>query len=80
MSTVVNKRLLGVKAAADYLSISRSKLYEWALARRIQSVKIDGRRLFDVKDLDAFVDALKSDGNHKSSSQLDFLDFLSRNT
>lgn len=79
MPIVVNKRLLDVKAAAEYLSISRSKLYQWTLARRIRSVKIDGRRLFDVHDLDAFVDRLKTGSDYKSGYQTDFLDFLSAN-
>ncbi|MBN1481463.1 AlpA family phage regulatory protein [candidate division KSB1 bacterium] len=29
MSIIVHKRLLDAKEAADYLSISRSKLYDW---------------------------------------------------
>jgi len=59
MSVTVYKRLLDVKAAADYLSISRSKLYRWADKRKIKSLRIDSRRLFDVMDLDAFVEQLK---------------------
>jgi len=56
---IVNKRLLDSKEAAKYLSISRSKLYQWADAGRIPSLRIDKRRLFDVLDLDLFVDNLK---------------------
>ena len=59
MSVTVHKRLLDVKAAADYLSISRSKLYQWADKGKIKSLRIDSRRLFDVMDLDAFVEQLK---------------------
>lgn len=72
MPTVVNKRLLDVKAAAEYLSISRAKLYEWAMSRRIRSIKIDRRRLFDVRDLDEFVDTLKTDESNKNGESLDF--------
>ena len=57
---VVHKRLLSVKEAAEYLSISRSKLYQWAESGKIPSVRIDSRRLFDVLDLDKFVDGLKN--------------------
>ncbi len=56
---VVNKRLLSAKEAADYLSISRSKLYQWTDAGKILSIRIDARRLFDVLDLDEFIDRLK---------------------
>lgn len=58
MPVKITKRLLDVKAAAAYLSISRSKLYEWTKAGRIRSIKIDNKRLFDVYDLDRFVDEL----------------------
>jgi excisionase family DNA binding protein len=57
---IVNKRLLDSKEAAKYLSISRSKLYQWADSGKIPSMKLDRRRLFDVLDLDAFVDSLKA--------------------
>jgi excisionase family DNA binding protein len=63
MATTMNKRLLDVKAAAQYLSIGRSKLYEWAKSGRIKSVRIDSRRLFDVQDLDSFVEQLKQQTN-----------------
>ena len=56
---VISKRLLDAKAAADYLTISRSKLYQCIKANKIKSIKIDGKRLFDIYDLDEFVDSLK---------------------
>ena len=58
---IFNKRLLSVIEASEYLSISRSKLYQWLQRGRIPSVQIDGRRLIDVKDLDQFVDNLKAE-------------------
>jgi len=54
-----DKRLLNVKKASDFLSISRSKLYQWIKAGKIKSIKVEGRRLFDVQDLDQFVEELK---------------------
>jgi len=57
---IVDKRLMDAKTAADYLSISRAKLYQWMNSGKIPSIKIDGKRLFDVFDLDAFVDKLKN--------------------
>ncbi|MBD3289209.1 helix-turn-helix domain-containing protein [candidate division KSB1 bacterium] len=56
-----NKRLLDVKTAAEYLSISRAKLYQWVDAGKIPSVRIDGRRLFDILELNEFVERLKRD-------------------
>jgi len=54
-----NKRLLDAKDAASYLSISRAKLYQWVDAGKIPSVRIDKRRLFDILELDEFVEKLK---------------------
>ena len=65
MPVMLNKRLLDVKEAANYLSISRSKLYQWAERDRIRSVRIDTRRLFDVNDLDEFVESLKAEHGKK---------------
>ena len=65
MPVILQKRLLDAKAAADYLSISRSKLYQWATRDRIRSVRIDTRRLFDVNDLDEFVESLKAEPGKK---------------
>ena len=59
MPVVVDKRLLNAKSAAEYLSISKAKLYQWVDKGKIPSVRIDSRRLFDVVDLDIFVDELK---------------------
>ncbi len=55
------KRLLTVKEAAEYLSISRSHLYTLVKSRKIRSLKFGKRRLFDILDLDTFIEQLKSD-------------------
>jgi excisionase family DNA binding protein len=60
MAVYMNKRLLKAKAAADYLSISRSKLYEWAKQGKIKSVRIDNCRRFDVQKLDEFINSLEN--------------------
>ena len=59
----MNKRLLDAKLASEYLSISRSKLYQWVDSKRIPSLKIDSRRLFDKVELDEFVEKLKEERN-----------------
>lgn len=61
MSIIMNKRLLDAKEAASYLGISRAKLYQWGEKNKIPSVRIDGRRLFDVLEMDEFVEKLKKD-------------------
>jgi len=58
---VVNKRLLSAQEASEYLSISRALLYQWVDKKRIPSLKINRRRLFDVNDLDDFVEQLKAE-------------------
>lgn len=65
MPVTINKRLLDVKSAANYLSISKTLLYEWASKGKIPSIKINSRRLFDVLDLDEFVDNLKKEQQRK---------------
>jgi len=59
MAIYLNKRLLDAKSAAEYLSISRAKLYQWVDAGKIPSLRIDSRRLFDVLELNEFVERLK---------------------
>jgi len=61
MPVAINKRLLNAKSAAEYLSISRALLYQLVAKGKIPSVKINSRRLFDVNDLDDFVDKLKKE-------------------
>ena len=53
------KRLLDAKAAAAFLCISRATLYRLMQNNQIQSLRIGNRRLFDIKELNQFVDTLK---------------------
>ena len=61
MPVLVQKRLLSIKSAANYLSIGTTLLYEWIGAGKIPCLKINSRRLIDVNDLDRFIDKLKHD-------------------
>ena len=61
MPVVLNKRLLDIKSASQYLSISRSLLYIWIDKGRIPAIKINTRTLIDVYDLDKLIDNLKSE-------------------
>ena len=60
----IQKRLLDAKEAAIFLSISRSNLYQWVESGKIKSIKLGGRRLFDIFDLNEFVDNLKAEQNN----------------
>ena len=57
----MSRRLLGVREAAEYLSLRPQTLRNWVTQRRIRSVRIGGRRLFDIRDLDALVEACREE-------------------
>jgi len=53
------KRLLSVEEAAKYLGVQKSTIYSWAWRRKIPSVKMGRRLLFDQEDLDRMIEAGK---------------------
>ena len=59
MPVIIHRILLDVKTAAEYLSISRSLLYQLCQKGKIFSIKINSRHLIDVYDMDEFVKILK---------------------
>ena len=59
MPVIIHRRLLDPKSAAEYLSIGKTLLYELIGEGKISSIKIKTRRLFDVNDLDVFVEKIK---------------------
>jgi excisionase family DNA binding protein len=52
-------RLLRVKDAAAYLSVTVSAIRHAAWSKTLPAIRIGKRMLFDVRDLDAFVDRMK---------------------
>lgn len=54
-------RLKSVERTAEYLSISRSKLYMLVKQGLLPCVMIGDRRLFDVEDLDQFIEKKKQE-------------------
>jgi len=60
MAVVVSKRLFKASEAAEYLSISRAKIYDLVRRKKVPSILVDGCRLFDVLDLDKFVERTKT--------------------
>jgi len=59
MPVLLQKRLLDLKSAADYLSIGKTLLCSWINTGRIPCLKINTRRVIDVNDLDQFIEDLK---------------------
>ncbi len=55
------KRLLSVEETAKYLGVPKSTIYSWASHRKIPSVKMGRRLLFDREDLDRMIEAGKRD-------------------
>ena len=53
------KRLISVEDAARYLGVQKSTTYSWAWRRKIPSVKMGRRLLFDREDLDQMIEAGK---------------------
>jgi len=59
LMAVFEKRLLSVEEAAKYLGVQKSTIYSWAWRRKIPSVKMGRRLLFDQQDLDRMIEAGK---------------------
>ncbi len=53
------KRLISVEEAAKYLGVQKSTIYSWAWRRKIPSVKMGRRLLFDREDLDRMIEVGK---------------------
>ena len=63
-------RLLPVAQAAHYLGVSASKLRTLPIAR----VMLDGKRLYDRLDLDAYADALPTESSGENTCDAAFSD------
>ncbi|MBR34176.1 MAG: hypothetical protein CMH78_01580 [Nitrospinae bacterium] len=50
------KRLLTIDEAAEYISVSKNTLYQWSSQRRIESVHIGRKLLFDKDYLDGLIE------------------------
>jgi len=55
----IMKRYFSIKEISEYTSLPITTLYEWASQRRIPSIKIGRRVLFDLKDIDELMSKLK---------------------
>jgi len=68
MEAKVQLRLVTVREAADYLSVSVSTLYGWVWQRRIPFVKVGRALRFDLDDLKKFVEINKQQPRYELSS------------
>lgn len=59
-ASLATARLLTLKAAAQYLSVHIWFLRTQVWERRIPFLKLGNRLLFDIKDLDNFVEVQKT--------------------
>lgn len=59
----MDKLILNLKEASQYLNISQSKLSGMALKKEIRSYKIGKCRRFHIKDLNEFLEAHAEGGN-----------------
>ncbi|MEK7359455.1 MAG: helix-turn-helix domain-containing protein [Planctomycetota bacterium] len=58
------KRYVSIKEVSAYTSLPVKTLYEWAGMRRIPSIKLGRRVLFDLNDIDSLMTSLKRDTGH----------------
>ena len=57
--SVMEKRLLNINEASEYLGVTKGTLYVWACHRRVPYVKIGRLTKFDLKDLERWINARK---------------------
>lgn len=57
------KRLLNIDEAAEYTGLKKNTLYSWVCQRRLTFVKCGRRTMFDIKDLERWIEANKTEEN-----------------
>jgi hypothetical protein len=57
---VPNQRLFSVQAAAQYLGCDRKTLKKRTAELKIVARNVDGRRMYTLEAMDAFIDSLPS--------------------
>ena len=55
-------RLLNIRQASQFLSVSVSTLYGWVWQRRIPFIKVGRSVRFDIQDLERYVQACRRAG------------------
>ncbi len=55
----MEKRLLNINEAAEYMGLSKNTLYTWVCQRRIPFVKCGWLTKFDIRDVDKWIESRK---------------------
>jgi len=71
MQSMNKRKLLSVGEAAEYLSIAEWTIRSWVSQRRIPVVKLGRRTLFDVNDLDQWIEQHKIPAVYCENDSLD---------
>jgi hypothetical protein len=61
MSQTISPRMLPIRAAAEYLGSTVWHVRSLTWDKKLPYLKFGNRLVYDVKDLDAFIDRMKSD-------------------
>lgn len=55
----MKKRYANIKEVSEYTSLPIKTLYDWASQRKIPSIKYGRRVLFDLEDIDKYLQSMK---------------------
>ncbi len=58
-SNTKTERYVDIKAVSKYISMPVKTLYEWASMGKIPSLKMGRRVIFDLHDIDRYMESLK---------------------
>ncbi len=58
-NNTATERYVDVEAISKYTSLPVKTLYEWASIGRMPSIKIGSRVMFDLHDIDQYMESLK---------------------
>lgn len=56
----MEKRLMNISEAAEYLGVKKSTLYDWVCLRKIPFVKCGRLTKFDIRDIDKWIESKKT--------------------
>ncbi|MFH0813132.1 MAG: helix-turn-helix domain-containing protein [Pseudomonadota bacterium] len=60
----MQKRLIDIKEASEYLDLTVNTLYSWVSQRKIRFVKVGRLTKFDLRDIDRFIEESKVEPLH----------------
>ena len=56
----MERRLMSISEAAEYLGVKKSTLYDWVSLRKIPFVKCGRLTKFDIKEIDRWIELKKT--------------------